>query len=250
MAVFRCAHPNRSPLYKLCVAMVFINYAQLCLPCVVVIFMLPVLCFCLPCLIRILARIQDPMRGKGASVNAINRLPLMRYRQVAQPHTRFRAGSSRSRPLTGPLFSPAWLGCACMAGWQMAPQGASTNSSSSSSAVAGSGRPSVSSVGESNSSCCAICISEYSGDDECRLLPCTHYFHKQVGRGPRSHRRLSARTLNWLCLVLRVPGCLVGSAVRRRMAQGEQQQRPSRSQPASHACMHLYGRTDSRALRR
>lgn len=62
--------------------MVFINYAQLCLPCVVVIFMLPVLCFCLPCLIRILARIQDPMRGKGASANAIGKLPLMKYRQV------------------------------------------------------------------------------------------------------------------------------------------------------------------------
>jgi len=31
-----CPHPNRSPLYTLCVAMVFINYAQLCLPCVVV----------------------------------------------------------------------------------------------------------------------------------------------------------------------------------------------------------------------
>lgn len=44
--------------------------------------MLPVLCFCLPCLIRILARIQDPMRGKGATPSMINKLPIMKYRQV------------------------------------------------------------------------------------------------------------------------------------------------------------------------
>jgi hypothetical protein len=78
----RCPHPNRSPLYTLCVAMVFINYAQLCLPCVIVILMLPVLCFCLPCLIRILARIQDPMRGKGATPAVINKLPTMKYSKV------------------------------------------------------------------------------------------------------------------------------------------------------------------------
>jgi E3 ubiquitin-protein ligase RNF38/44 len=43
-----------------------------------------VLCFCLPCLIRILARFQDPMRGKGATPSAINKLPTMKYRQVGQ----------------------------------------------------------------------------------------------------------------------------------------------------------------------
>jgi hypothetical protein len=41
---------------------------------------------------------------------------------------------------------------------------------------------------ESNSTCCAICISEYSADDDCRLLPCSHYFHKQVRVGHGTER--------------------------------------------------------------
>ncbi len=135
-----CPHPNRSPLYTLCVAMVFINYAQLCLPCVVVIVMLPVLCFCLPCLIRILARIQDPMRGKGATPTMINKLPLMKYRQIqAQATAQSQAAATAGQAPT----------------------------------------PSVTGV-ESNSTSCAICISEYAPEEDIRLLPCAHYFHNSV----------------------------------------------------------------------
>ena len=148
-----CPHPNRSPLYSLCVAFVFINYAQLCLPCVVVIVMLPVLCFCLPCLIRVLARIQDPMRGKGATPTMINKLPLMKYRQVQAEQAAT----------------------------------AATTAAAAGAVAAGGGQgqdhqqPQMSVTGvESNSTSCAICISEYAPDEDVRLLPCAHYFHASV----------------------------------------------------------------------
>jgi hypothetical protein len=55
-----CRHPNRSPIYNLCVAMLVINYIQICLPCIIAIILIPVFCFCMPCLIRLLARLHDP----------------------------------------------------------------------------------------------------------------------------------------------------------------------------------------------
>ena len=51
-------HPERSPIYGLCVSMLIINYIQICLPCIVAVIMIPVFCFCMPCLIRLLARLQ------------------------------------------------------------------------------------------------------------------------------------------------------------------------------------------------
>ncbi|EWM24570.1 e3 ubiquitin-protein ligase [Nannochloropsis gaditana] len=143
-----CPHPNRSPVYSLCVAFVFINYAQLCLPCVVVIIMLPVLCFCLPCLIRILARIQDPMRGKGATPSMINKLPMMKYRQIQAE----KAATASAGSLEGQAAPPA-------------SQGGEQDTQVSVTGV------------ESNSTSCAVCISEYAPDEDVRLLPCAHYFH-------------------------------------------------------------------------
>lgn len=55
-----CRHPERSPVYNLCVAMLIINYIQICLPCIVAVMMIPIFCFCMPCLIRVLARLHDP----------------------------------------------------------------------------------------------------------------------------------------------------------------------------------------------
>lgn len=54
-----CQHPERSPIFNLCVSMLIINYIQICLPCILAILLIPVFCFCMPCLIRILARMQD-----------------------------------------------------------------------------------------------------------------------------------------------------------------------------------------------
>jgi uncharacterized membrane protein (DUF485 family) len=56
-----CRHPERSPVYNLCLAMLIINYIQICLPCIIAILLIPVFCFCMPCLIRVLARL-DPSR--------------------------------------------------------------------------------------------------------------------------------------------------------------------------------------------
>ena len=43
----------------LCVAMLVINYVQICLPCIVAILLIPIFCFCMPCLIRLLAHLQN-----------------------------------------------------------------------------------------------------------------------------------------------------------------------------------------------
>ena len=59
-----CRHPQRSPVYNLCVCMIVINYIQICLPCIVAVLMIPVFCFCMPCLIRVLARLNDPQANR------------------------------------------------------------------------------------------------------------------------------------------------------------------------------------------
>jgi hypothetical protein len=56
-----------SPMYQLALWLIVISYAKIFLPCLLLLALLPVICFCLPCLIRILSRLQDPMRGKGAT---------------------------------------------------------------------------------------------------------------------------------------------------------------------------------------
>ena len=55
-----CHHPERSPIYNLCLSLLVLNYMQICFPCIIAILLIPVFCFCMPCLIRVLARLQDP----------------------------------------------------------------------------------------------------------------------------------------------------------------------------------------------
>ena len=56
----QCNHPDKSPLYNLCLSMLIINYIQICMPCIIAILLIPVFCFCMPCLIRVMARLQGP----------------------------------------------------------------------------------------------------------------------------------------------------------------------------------------------
>lgn len=56
-----------SAVYQLALWMIVIAYAKIFLPCLLLLLLLPVICFCLPCVIRLLSRLQDPMRGKGAT---------------------------------------------------------------------------------------------------------------------------------------------------------------------------------------
>jgi E3 ubiquitin-protein ligase RNF38/44 len=66
-------------VYHLCLAMVLIGHAMIFLPCIVVILVLPLLCFCLPCIVRVLARLRDPMHGKGAAAEAIDKLETITF---------------------------------------------------------------------------------------------------------------------------------------------------------------------------
>ena len=58
-----CKHADRSPVYRLCAVMLLVNYIQICLPCIIAVTMIPVFCFCMPCLIRILARLHGGNLG-------------------------------------------------------------------------------------------------------------------------------------------------------------------------------------------
>ena len=91
-----CAEAGQSPLYILGCLMLAFNYLQICLPCILALLLIPVFCCCMPCLIRVLARIQgiivsvlfhlydflnrysDPQRAKGATEAAIELLPLVK----------------------------------------------------------------------------------------------------------------------------------------------------------------------------
>ncbi|KAG7394761.1 hypothetical protein PHYBOEH_004689 [Phytophthora boehmeriae] len=68
-----------SAMYQLALWMIVISYAKIFLPCLLLLALLPVLCFCLPCVIRLLSRLQDPMRGKGATKEVIDRLETKVY---------------------------------------------------------------------------------------------------------------------------------------------------------------------------
>eukprot|EP00618_Florenciella_parvula_P036559 CAMPEP_0119479084 /NCGR_PEP_ID=MMETSP1344-20130328/8521_1 /TAXON_ID=236787 /ORGANISM="Florenciella parvula, Strain CCMP2471" /LENGTH=335 /DNA_ID=CAMNT_0007513299 /DNA_START=209 /DNA_END=1213 /DNA_ORIENTATION=- len=79
------SNPNancpRSTVYWLCCAMIAAQYAQICLPCIMAVMLVPVFCFCLPCFVRLVATIHDPMQGKGADMSAIEQLPLVTYKE-------------------------------------------------------------------------------------------------------------------------------------------------------------------------
>lgn len=72
-----CENPIQSPVYQLCIAMLTLSYLQICLPCIIAVLMIPVFCFCMPTLIRFLARLQDIGAAKGATDAAIDSLPLI-----------------------------------------------------------------------------------------------------------------------------------------------------------------------------
>lgn len=62
-----CSAQANSPIYNLCFSYLVIMYLQICAPCIVAILLIPVFCFCLPCFIRILARLHDPRRTEVRS---------------------------------------------------------------------------------------------------------------------------------------------------------------------------------------
>jgi E3 ubiquitin-protein ligase RNF38/44 len=97
--------------------MILIFLVQICLPCLLTILLLPIMCFCTPCFIRILARLQDPVASRGATDSTINTIKLV--------------------TIDAELLSSA-----------------------------------------SSNSTCPICISEMVIGEQARVLPCSHFFHK------------------------------------------------------------------------
>jgi hypothetical protein len=63
----KCSLHGGGHMYNMALSMIIIGYIKIFLPCLILAALLPIVCFCLPCLIRFLNRMQDPMRGKGAS---------------------------------------------------------------------------------------------------------------------------------------------------------------------------------------
>ncbi|CAM9362994.1 unnamed protein product, partial [Discosporangium mesarthrocarpum] len=77
-----CTNPEQSPVYQLCLAYIVITYVQICLPCIMLVLLVPVLCFCLPVVIRVLAMLQGPARRKGARQEEIEKLPTVTFDDI------------------------------------------------------------------------------------------------------------------------------------------------------------------------
>ena len=72
-----CANPTRDPVYSLCVTMLVVSYVQVLFPCILAVLMIPVLCFCMPCVIRLLARYQNYSSTVGLREQELQLLPSM-----------------------------------------------------------------------------------------------------------------------------------------------------------------------------
>ena len=69
---------NDDGLYILAFIMMIIAYVKVFLPCLVLAALIPIICFCLPCLIRFL-RHYNPTSITGASQEKINELECTSY---------------------------------------------------------------------------------------------------------------------------------------------------------------------------
>mmetsp|Transcript_28428 Transcript_28428/g.90986 ORF Transcript_28428/g.90986 Transcript_28428/m.90986 type:complete len:251 (+) Transcript_28428:356-1108(+) len=73
---------GKSALFILCVFFIVVYYIQICLPCAVAVAAIPVLCFCLPCLLRFMVRMQDAeahAERRGAEEDVIDRIPIRKF---------------------------------------------------------------------------------------------------------------------------------------------------------------------------
>ena len=107
----QCHAPFRSPVYALSVSMLILNYVQICLPCIVVICLVPVFCFCMPCLIRLLARLQEVHSPKGATDAAIAALPLVTIPAPADNTAAAAAASSLGNSAATAVNDPVDTSC-------------------------------------------------------------------------------------------------------------------------------------------
>eukprot|EP01084_Bolivina_argentea_P127599 225618_1 len=81
-----CTQPWSSPIYVLCFALLIVTYIQITLPCIIAIFMVPILCICLPCWVRLVVLLPK-ISKKGASDEAIDCLPMIRWGEIVVNET-------------------------------------------------------------------------------------------------------------------------------------------------------------------
>lgn len=111
-----CSGSGGSAFHTMAMVLLVISYVKIFLPCVIILLLLPVACFCLPCLVRMLQNMADPMRGKGASQDLINQIRTVKYSKGAFPN-------------------------------------------------------------DDDGQCC-ICLNAFEDEEETRVLPCEHHYHK------------------------------------------------------------------------
>eukprot|EP00924_Labyrinthula_sp_SR-Ha-C_P000141 snap_masked-scaffold_39-processed-gene-2.21-mRNA-1 protein AED:0.40 eAED:0.40 QI:0/0/0/0.5/1/1/2/0/379 len=126
-------------IYRLDVFIVVSNFFVAFLPFVLMLLLFPIICLCLPCLLRGLHRLSRRNKPKGAKEEDLSRLPLITFKQGV---------------LSSKLFNSL------------------LNEKEEDLEIG------LSSKQEEIEEVCAICLNPYKEEEQLRLLYCEHHFHK------------------------------------------------------------------------
>ena len=77
-----CEAPEGHAMHSMALVMIIVAYVKIFLPCVIVLTLIPIICFCLPCLIRALryyGGYDFLIRGKGTTQDVIDKLGVEKF---------------------------------------------------------------------------------------------------------------------------------------------------------------------------